>query len=104
MVTGLLRNVVAKERDPAAADRVNMMVQLYYVIAPDLQKKGIPGGATSFQFRASFQKHLKLRKHLKQKTSKTRQSKKKNPKHFSSTPPFYFEKKKLFIFRLKFCF
>ena len=25
MVTGLLRNVVAKERDPAVADRVNMM-------------------------------------------------------------------------------
>ena len=40
MVTGLLRNVVAKERDPALADGVNMMerkrrlqVQLYYVIA-----------------------------------------------------------------------
>ena len=40
MVTGLLRNVVAKERDPAVADRVNMMdrkrrlpIQLYCVIA-----------------------------------------------------------------------
>ena len=40
MVTGLLRNVEAKERDPAVADRVNMMdwkrrlqIQLYYVIA-----------------------------------------------------------------------
>ena len=40
MVTGLLRNVIAKERDLAVADRVNMMDwkrrlqrQLYYVIA-----------------------------------------------------------------------
>ena len=40
MVTGLLRNVEAKERDPAVADRVNMVdrkrrfqIQLYYVIA-----------------------------------------------------------------------
>ena len=40
MVTGLLRNVVAEERDPAAADRMNMMgrkrrlqIQLYYVVA-----------------------------------------------------------------------
>ena len=39
MVTGLLRNVVTKERDLAVADRVNMMdkkrrlqIQLYYVI------------------------------------------------------------------------
>ena len=38
MVTGLLRNVEAKERDPAVADRVNMMdrkrrlqVQLYHM-------------------------------------------------------------------------
>ena len=51
MVTGLLRNVVAKERDPAVADRVNMtdrkrrlQIQLYYVIA-------LTCGATSFQFR-----------------------------------------------------
>ena len=40
MVTGLLRNVVAKDRDPAVADRVNMVdrkrrlqIQLYHVIA-----------------------------------------------------------------------
>ena len=39
MVTGLLRNVVAKERDPAVANRLNVMdrkrrhqIQLYHVI------------------------------------------------------------------------
>ena len=47
------------ERDPAVADRVTMMdtkrrlpVTTVLRDCSDLQKKGIPGGATSFQFRA----------------------------------------------------
>ena len=46
MVTGLLRNVAAKERDPAVADRVNMMdkkrrlqIQLYHVITVTCRRR-----------------------------------------------------------------
>ena len=46
MVTRLLRNVVAKERDPAVADRVNMMdrkrrlqIQLYHVISMTCRRR-----------------------------------------------------------------
>ena len=58
MMIGLLRNVVAKERGPAVADKVTMVgrkrrlpMQLYYVIALTYRRRVVLGGATSFQFR-----------------------------------------------------